>query len=238
MSVARSFILSVCAAFMTATGAHATADGPDHLRVTGISGGSVLNMRSAPSADATVINRIPADTNGVVSFGCIGGISQADWAAATDAERAASQQTRWCLVGYDRAIGWSAGWFLSEGNDPDTLNAGDRLRGLAGSEWLLRDFAGNPAKAEAWVQFDQDGTAFGDSGCNRFTGSYEATPDQLSFGPLAMTRRACPGPETDTETAFMAALGKTQRIAATELLMSLFDEDDTLLATLTRRDGD
>ncbi len=238
MRIVRTVAATACAVVMTATLAHATADGPDYLRVTGVSKDSALNIRSAPNMDAKVINQIPAGTNGVVSFGCIGGMSQSDWEAATDAERTASRNARWCLVGYDRVIGWSAGRFLSEGNAPSAMKAGDRLSTLAGSEWLLRDFAGDLAQAEAWVQFDQDGTAFGDSGCNRFTGGYEATVDRLSFGPLAMTRRACPGAESETEIAFMAALGKTQRIAVTDLVMSLFDDKDTLLATLTRRDID
>ncbi len=223
---------------MMATTALATADGPDHLRVSDVAKESALNMRSAPSSDAPVVGRIPAGTDGLLSFGCVGGLSQSEWQTATDDERAAAEKTRWCLVGHDRTIAWSAGWFLSEGSEPDAVNAGDRLTDLAGSEWLLRDLAGEPAQAEAWIRFKQDGAALGNSGCNRFNGSYEASPVRLSFGPIAMTRRACPGPESDTEFAFMGALDKARRIAATRLVLSLFDEENALLATLMRRDAE
>ena len=227
-----------CTLTVIAGAASATADGPDFLRVTGVGQGNILNMRTQPSVDGALVGRIPAGTDGVISFGCVGGVSAEDWQSATEAEREIARETRWCLVGYDRVIGWSAGWFLSEGRGPDTFNGGDKLTDLAGSEWLLRDFAGDPAQAEAWVQFTSDGTAFGDSGCNRFTGSYTATPGGLALGPLAMTKRACPGPQSETETAFMIALGQTQRVAATHLVLSLFDADNRLLATLTRRDVD
>ncbi len=237
-SLVRSLSVSACVVLTSATLAKATADGPDHLRVSGITEESVLNMRSAPSTDAPVVGRIPAGTDGLLSFGCVGGLSQSEWQTATDDERAAAQKSRWCLVGHDRTIAWSAGWFLSEGSEPDMISIGNRLINLAGSEWLLRDLAGEPAQAEAWIRFEQDGAALGNSGCNRFNGSYEAPPDRLSFGPIAMTRRACPGPESDTEFAFMGALDKTRRIAATHLLLSLFDEENALLATLTRRDAD
>lgn len=234
----RSLSVSACVVLTTATLAKATADGPDHLRVSGIAKESVLNMRSAPSTDAPVVGRTPSGTDGLLSFGCVGVLSQSEWQTATNDERAAAKKSRWCLVGHNRTIAWSAGWFLSEGSEPDTMNAGDRLTDLAGSEWLLRDLAGEPAQAEAWIRFEQDGTALGNSGCNRFNGSYEAPPDRLSFGPIAMTRRACLGPESDTEFAFMRALEKTHSIAATHLVLSLFDEENALLATLTRRDAE
>ena len=238
MSTAKFLAVSCCLALVAATQLHATAGGPDHLMVTGVAEGDVLNMRMAPSTDATVIEGIPADTDGLLSFGCIGGLSLSEWQTASETERAASLKARWCLVAYDGVIGWSAGWFLNEGSFQDTTDAATRLNELAGSAWRLRETAGDPAQAEAWIQFDLDGRAFGSSGCNRFTGSYETMPERLSFGPLAMTRRACPGPESDTEAAFMLALGRTYRIAATNRVLSLFDEENVLLATLTRRPAD
>ena len=217
--------------------AYATADGPDFFRVSGVATTDILNMRAGPSTEHTVVGRIPAEANGVMNFGCVGGLSFDAWQTASDEERAAAAKTRWCLVGYDRTIGWSAGWFLTEGSAPDALDAGARQSTLAGSEWQLRDLAGTPAMAEAWVNFSSDGTAFGDSGCNRFNGSYTVEPGQNLMGPTAMTRRACIGDQAETETAFMMALSKANRVVATHLLLALF-EDDRLLATLTRRDPD
>ncbi len=238
MNALKPLSLLLCMAIMTATSLHATADGPDHLRVIGVSPESVLNMRSTPSNDGTVIHSIPADADGLLSFGCVGGLSPTDWQTASEADRAAARKTRWCLVGYDTHIGWSAGWFLGEGSGPDTAITGKKLDTLTGSEWVLRDLVTTPAKADAWIRFDKDGTALGSSGCNRFSGSVDTARGNLSFGPLAMTRRACPPAENETETAFMAALANTARTAASDRVLALFDQDNVLLATLTRREVD
>ena len=53
-----------------------------------------------------------------------------------------------------------------------------------------------------------------------------------------MTRMACMGNEGDTEQAFMTALGQVETVVGTHLMLSLFDADNRLLATLTRRDAD
>lgn len=227
-----------CAASLWSATAHATADGPDHYQVTGVQSDDVLNIRATPAADGALIGTIPAGTNGVMAFGCIGGLSLQDWQDASETERAAASKTRWCIVGHDRTIGWAAGWFLSEGSGPDTLNAGGRLSDLAGSEWLLRDLGGTPAGAEAWIGFKSDGTAAGNSGCNMFNGRYDTVSDGPIMGPVAMTRRACMGSEGETEQGFMQALAAADRIVATHLLLALFDADDRLVATLTRRDAD
>jgi heat shock protein HslJ len=46
----------------------------------------------------------------------------------------------------------------------------------------------------------------GGSGCNRYTTSYEVNGNELSFGPVASTRRACEPPILDQEMKFLAAL--------------------------------
>lgn len=234
----RRILPLVCIFGMGALVAHATADGPDHYQVSGVMPGDVLNTRTGPSAQSAIVGQIPPDTDGLLSFGCVGGLSFDAWQSAGAEERAAGLKTRWCLVGYDRVIGWSAGWYLSEGGDPDAMNAGARRMDVAGTEWLLRDLAGVPAQAEAWLRFDGDGSAFGDSGCNRFSGPYQASPERLSFGALAMTKRACMGPKGEMEGAFMAALARTHRVAATDRVLALLDSDNRLMATLTRRDAD
>ena len=173
----------LCAAALGATAALATADGPDYFQVTGVAQDDVLNIRATPSGSGTLLGSIPADANGIVNFGCVGGMDMQEWLDATEEERAAAAKTRWCKVGYDRTIGWSAGWFLTEGSEPDALNAGARLPSLQGSEWLLRDIAGTAFGAEAWIGFKSDGTVYGSGGCNRFTGSFEEAPWTLDRWP-------------------------------------------------------
>ncbi len=218
--------------------AGATADGPDFYRIADIPAGQELAMLTQPDADAPSIGSVPADADGLANFGCVGGLDFAAWQKATEEERAAAAKARWCRVGYDRAIGWAPGRHLAEGSDTGAFRGGARLGNLAGSEWQLRDLAGEPALAEAWIGFEADGTAAGQGGCNRFTGGYTGAPGELSFAPLAATRMACPKPMMRTEADFFAALDATHEAVATQLLLALFDADGRLLATLTRRDAD
>ncbi len=206
--------------------------------MTGIPAGQELSILAQPDEDAPAIASVPGDADGLANFGCIGGLDLAAWQAATEEERAAAAQTRWCRIGYDRAIGWAPGPQLAEGSDTGAFRGGARLDGLAGSEWRLRDLAGQPAAAEAWIGFKADGAAAGQGGCNRFTGGYRQGPGTLGFTPLAATRMACPEPMMRTEADFFAALDATRDAVATHLLLALFDADGRLLATLTRRDAD
>jgi len=102
--------------------------GPDFYRVSGVSSGSALNLRSGPSIDATVISRIPAGVDGLRNLGCEGGLSFAEFERANAAEREAATRTRWCQVDYQGAIGWAAGWYLAEGG-PIAGDA-DRVRDI------------------------------------------------------------------------------------------------------------
>jgi heat shock protein HslJ len=52
----------------------------------------------------------------------------------------------------------------------------------------------------------QDGQVSGDSGCNRFHGSFTVQGDALAIGPLATTRMACGDDSMVQEQQFLAAL--------------------------------
>jgi heat shock protein HslJ len=216
----------------------ATADGPDFYRVVDVTSNNVLNMRASPNTNGTVIGAIPSDADGIANFGCIGGLTLTEYEAATATERAAARKTRWCKVGYDRIIGWAAGWFLAEGGSEDSFRRGALLGSLAGSEWQVRDFAGNPVDVETWIAFKADGTVVGNGGCNQFNGGYTENGRSLQFGPIAATRKACPDPKMSVEMDLFNAFDATREVVATHLVLALFDETGTLLATLTRRDWD
>lgn len=100
-----------------------------------------------------------------------------------------------------------------------TLAAGALAADLAGTGWLPVEVAGAkvPQGVAAGVRFGADGTVSGSSGCNRFTASYALDVDAISFGPVASTRRACPGPVMAFETVFLGALaaaGNVRRAGA------------------------
>ena len=239
-SVARQLLGVVLGALPLLVSANALADatGPDFYRVVDVAPDDTLNMRLGPSADVSVIAEIPHDGDGLANLGCIGGLSFEEWSNATEAERRASLKKRWCLVGYERTIGWVAGWFLTEGGPDDRFNAGAPLGSLRGSEWRLVRLGETPIEAEATIAFASDGTASGNSGCNRFSGSLEEDGETIAFGPLASTRMACPDPQMSVETGFLQALGTARRAVAHHLVMAFLDEEMKVIAQFARTDWD
>jgi heat shock protein HslJ len=72
--------------------------------------------------------------------------------------------------------------------------------------------------------------ASGFAGCNRFAGSYTLSSGSLEFGPLALTRMACPS-GMDLENRFAAVLGRVRsyRMNGERLVLV---SGDTVLAEL------
>ena len=58
------------------------------------------------------------------------------------------------------------------------------------------------------ANFGADGTVSGNSGCNKYNGTYKATGDQIKIGALASTRMACANPAgiMEQEALYLAAL--------------------------------
>lgn len=229
--------LLACSCFLAGT-AVATADGPEYFRVTGVAGDDVLNIRAAPSASSTLIGTIPSDKDGIANLGCIGGLTLSEWEKATETERRDAAKNRWCRVGYDRSIGWVAGWFLAEGGNEDQFRAGGVLSEMAGSEWQLRDFTGEVTNGVAWISFRADNAVGGNAGCNNFNGTHNPVQDAPLFSKVATTRKMCPENLMETETRLLQVLSDSRGMVSYHLLMTLFDENGSVLATFTRRDPD
>lgn len=86
--------------------------------------------------------------------------------------------------------------------------AGDPA-GLQGAEWVVEDInrGGVIDRTRLTLTFGADGRVSGNGGCNSFSGSYSADGSSVTFGPLAMTRRACIGEALNAqETRYAAAL--------------------------------
>lgn len=107
-----------------------------------------------------------------------------------------------------------------------------QLQSLAGSEWGSADLG------EAFVQFQAGGKLIGNSGCNRFFGSFTQTGQNIEIGPLDATKMMCPPAQMDIERTVLGALGNTKSVDATHLVLILKDKDGTPLLTLQRRDWD
>jgi heat shock protein HslJ len=73
-----------------------------------------------------------------------------------------------------------------------------------------------------------DGTTIsGVSGCNQYNASYEASGDEISFGPIAGTKMACPEPQGSTEARFLQLLESIATYEVSGRSMSMNDGDGT-----------
>lgn len=107
---------------------------------------------------------------------------------------------------------------------------------LLNTYWKLLEVDGRPVTApegrkEAHVILTtEEARAHGNAGCNNFFGQYQVENDSLSFSGMGSTMMACPD-GMDTEQAFLAALGNTNRYTISGLFLELY-QDDKLLARL------
>ena len=110
--------LAVVAAAMVAVGgaAQASADGPDHYRVRGVSPEHRLTLRAEPSTASAPLARIPANATCLRSLGCRGGLTFEEFTTLSeeDQRRRALENPRWCKVDYRGTVGWVAGRYLAE----------------------------------------------------------------------------------------------------------------------------
>jgi heat shock protein HslJ len=98
-----------------------------------------------------------------------------------------------------------------------------QLDDLVDELWVLVGFgdAANPDVVDAGTVitavFTRDGMVSGSSGCNNYSASYEADDNgNVSVGPAATTRMACPPETMGQEDAYLAALGTAQTYAINE----------------------
>ncbi|WP_329039381.1 META domain-containing protein [Streptomyces sp. NBC_00178] len=61
-------------------------------------------------------------------------------------------------------------------------------------------------KDEARLTFGEDGTVEGNLGCNSFHGKAAVSGSTITFGPLASTRKMCPGGAMELERALLGAM--------------------------------
>ena len=102
---------------------------------------------------------------------------------------------------------------------------------LEGKTWILTQMltaGGGTAIVDVGVSAEFDGkTISGNSGCNSYNASYEASGSEISFGPIAATQKACPGPEADTENRYLQLLDGVASFEVSGRSMSMNDADGT-----------
>lgn len=90
---------------------------------------------------------------------------------------------------------------------------GDPASILTGLDRSVTQVAGQPVPTgvPTALSFSPDGRVTGQSGCNRFSGTYSLTGEGLTLGPLMTTRMACAEPAASVESAILAALQSVSR---------------------------
>jgi heat shock protein HslJ len=94
--------------------------------------------------------------------------------------------------------------------------------------WKLVALDGRPLQSSAengpYLVFEtNEQRVRGSGGCNRITGTYRQEGDDLTIGPLASTKMACP--DMATESAFLAGLERVRRYAIAGRNLTLSDAD-------------
>lgn len=86
------------------------------------------------------------------------------------------------------------------------------LDALPGTQWTLAEpaVATLPLGQQPELQFVSATQVAGNSGCNRFAGALRLGGGGLAMGPLAGTRRACPGDLMQMEQRVLRALDATR----------------------------
>lgn len=106
---------------------------------------------------------------------------------------------------------------------------------LAGSEWRPSFMRASelPAASHMVVQFNPDGRITGNGGCNQFFGGYTVSGNHIEIGPIASTRKGCPG-LIGAEATFFATLEAAKSFAQDGTTLVLFDAAGIKLAQFVR----
>lgn len=94
-------------------------------------------------------------------------------------------------------------------------DSSDTTVAITDQRWQLVSVRGSDARLGTtvqppWLELLSDGRVLGYTGCNRLQGSYTLDGNNLTFPPLAMTRKACMA-NRELERGFTDGLGDTRR---------------------------
>jgi heat shock protein HslJ len=102
---------------------------------------------------------------------------------------------------------------------------------LEGQSWILTQMlsaGGQTQILDVGVSAEFDGTSIsGNAGCNSYHASYEASGGDISFGPIAATKKVCPEDEQSTEDRYLQLLAEIGSYEVSGRSMSMNDTDGT-----------
>lgn len=104
-------------------------------------------------------------------------------------------------------------------------------RVLTGTEWRLVSLGPSGAESEVitgttvTLKFGEDGRASGSTGCNSYSGTYQVRGDNLTFGRLISTRRACLDQNANQqEQRFLSALESANRFRISDNRLTILSD--------------
>jgi heat shock protein HslJ len=124
------------------------------------------------------------------------------------------------------------------GSDEDS---GSGTVSLPGTGWSATEIADAPDLAGASAPtlfFEEENSMNGSTGCNQYSGSYTVDADSLGLSVGPMTLVACPPPQDEIETAWLAAMTATDTFSADAETLTLFDDGGAEVATLAAISSD
>jgi heat shock protein HslJ len=106
---------------------------------------------------------------------------------------------------------------------------------LLGGDWRPSFLAETdlPAGIQMTVHFGPDGKITGSGGCNQFFGAYAISGNTINIGPIASTRKGCPG-IIGGEAAFFAPLEIAKSFTQEGGTLVLFDATGAKIAEFDR----
>jgi heat shock protein HslJ len=105
------------------------------------------------------------------------------------------------------------------------------LAQLAPSAWIAVEIGGQTSLAtdggrrRPSLVFRSESEVIGSGGCNDFSGPAKGQGEAVTFGPFAMTRKACPQPIMDQEMRYLKALEAGGRLEQGMDLLFLIGAD-------------
>jgi heat shock protein HslJ len=111
---------------------------------------------------------------------------------------------------------------------------------LGGTSWTLVSYGSvkdqTPAanSIQTSLIFGADGQVSGNLGCNGFSDNYMIRDGKLTFGPLASTLMACPGPQMTQEGSAFQVLAGTVSFILSGNNLTIFDRSGANALALSK----
>jgi len=90
--------------------------------------------------------------------------------------------------------------------------------------------------SKSTIKFSADNTVSGFAGCNNFSGEYTLSGEEMKFGPMVTTRKACGAALGEQEYSFLTLLNAVDRARLVEGELHLLSIDYGGAITYTLED--